>query len=104
MISSSAASIETAGGNNLKSATGLPDYGKVATILIGVVAGWIILLCLLGREDLGAQFELSKAAYETGAGNDEKAVDGNGDEFAAHGGEGEKAGTSFSEDVDEEKR
>jgi SHS family lactate transporter-like MFS transporter len=71
MVSSASAQIETTAGSNLKTAEGRPDYGKVGAILISVVAAWIILCCLVGRESHGAHFEKGKAAFEEGAGNDE---------------------------------
>lgn len=54
----------------IKTPSGAPDYGKVSTILIGVVASFIVILCIFGREDHSAQFELGKAAFEEGAGQD----------------------------------
>lgn len=92
MVSSASAQIETTAGDTIKTAEGLPDYGKVrfwfcshtkssahqpassrqvSAILIGVVAGWLIVCCLVGREDHGAHFEHGKAAFEKGGGLDE---------------------------------
>ncbi|KAM0791387.1 hypothetical protein ACM66B_005852 [Microbotryomycetes sp. NB124-2] len=71
MVSSASAQIESTAGANIRTAEGEPDYGKVSAILIGVVAGCIILLCLIGSEDHGARFESGKAAFEKGGGRDE---------------------------------
>ncbi|GAA5882443.1 hypothetical protein JCM16303_001736 [Sporobolomyces ruberrimus] len=71
MVSSASAQIETTAGANIKTAEGRPDYGRTGAILIGVVAAWIILCCLVGREAHGSHFEKGKAAFEKGAGNDE---------------------------------
>lgn len=72
MVSSASAQIETTGGNNIRTATGEPDYAKVSAILIGVVAAWIIGCCLIGSEAHGAHFERGKAAFEKGGGRDER--------------------------------
>ncbi|GAA5925137.1 monocarboxylate/H+ symporter [Sporobolomyces koalae] len=71
MVSSASAQIETTAGANLKTAEGRPDYGKTGAILIGTVAGWIILCCLVGRESHGAHFENAKAAFEQGAASED---------------------------------
>ncbi|KAK4054452.1 hypothetical protein OIV83_000946 [Microbotryomycetes sp. JL201] len=71
MVSAASAQIESTAGANIKTADGEPDYGKVSAILIGVVAGCIIFLCLIGSEDHGARFESGKAAFEKGGGRDE---------------------------------
>lgn len=71
MVSSASAQIETTAGANIKTPEGRPNYAKVGAILIGVVAAWIILCCLIGREAHGSHFEKGKAAFEQGAGNDE---------------------------------
>ncbi|GAA5832455.1 hypothetical protein JCM3766R1_003083 [Sporobolomyces carnicolor] len=71
MVSSASAQIEATAGANIKNANGRPSYGRVGAILIGVVAAWIILCCLVGREYHGAHFEQGKAAFEEGAGRDE---------------------------------
>ncbi|SGY93733.1 BQ5605_C037g11607 [Microbotryum silenes-dioicae] len=64
MVSSASAQIESTAGANIKTKSGLPDYGKVSAILIGVVAAWIILCCIFGSEDHSAHFENAKAAFE----------------------------------------
>jgi len=71
MVSSASTQIETTAGANIKTPEGRPNYAKVGAILIGVVAAWIILCCLIGREAHGSHFEKGKAAFEEGAGNDE---------------------------------
>lgn len=71
MISSASAQIESTAGSHIKTASGEPDYGKVSAILLGIVAGGIIILCLIGSEDHGARFEQGKAAFEKGGGRDE---------------------------------
>ncbi|KAL8290318.1 hypothetical protein RQP46_002576 [Phenoliferia psychrophenolica] len=70
MVSAASSQIEATAGENLKTAKGLPDYGKVSCILIGVVAGFIIILTLLGREAHGTHFEKGLAAFEANAGFD----------------------------------
>ncbi|GAA5868242.1 hypothetical protein JCM3774_000615 [Rhodotorula dairenensis] len=71
MVSSSAAQIESVAGDNIKTKSGNPDYGKIGAILICVVAAWIIGCCLIGAEQHGSHFEKGKAAFEVGAGRDE---------------------------------
>ncbi|GAA6038147.1 hypothetical protein JCM8097_005758 [Rhodosporidiobolus ruineniae] len=71
MVSSASAQIEATAGSHIRTKDDRPDYGLVGTILICVVAGWLIGCCLLGAEDHGAHFERGKAAFEEGAGNDE---------------------------------
>lgn len=71
MVSSASSQIEATAGAKIINAKGLPDYGKVSTILIGVVAGAIILLCLVGAEAHSSHFEHGKVAFEAGAANDE---------------------------------
>ncbi|BGP55623.1 hypothetical protein JCM8202_004884 [Rhodotorula sphaerocarpa] len=71
MVSSASAQIEAVAGDQLRTKTGRPDYGKVGAILIGVVAAWIIGCCLVGAEQHGAHFEKGKVAFEIGGGRDE---------------------------------
>lgn len=71
MVSAASAQIETTAGDKIKTPEGLPDYGKVSAILIGVVSAWLIVCCIVGREDHGAHFERGKAAFEKGGGLDE---------------------------------
>lgn len=94
MVSSASAQIEAVAGDQLRTKTGRPDYGKVSrstagarewassltlsflyaevgAILIGVVAAWIIGCCLVGAEQHGAHFEKGKVAFEIGGGRDE---------------------------------
>lgn len=51
----------TAGGENLRttspSGADIPDYARVLQIFLAVVAGWLILLCLIGDEAHSAEFE-----------------------------------------------
>lgn len=61
-VSAASAQIETTAGDRIKTAAGLPDYGKVSAILIGVVSGWIIFFTLVGREALGSHFEQGKVS------------------------------------------
>lgn len=70
MVSSASAQIEATAGQNIKTAAGTPDYGTVSTILIGTVAGAIILLNLVGPEVHSSDFTAGKSAVEDGAGND----------------------------------
>ena len=45
-----------------------PDYGKIGAVLIGIVAGCLIICCCIGREFRGAKFEEAKIATQAGAG------------------------------------
>ncbi|GAA5857105.1 hypothetical protein JCM9279_001785 [Rhodotorula babjevae] len=71
MVSSASAQIEATAGENLKTAAGRPNYGLIGIILITIVAGGIIICCLVGAEAHGSHFEKGKAAFEEGAGRDE---------------------------------
>lgn len=71
-----------AGGNNLRTTVlndgklvDVPDYATVQGILLGVVAGFLILCTIIGPENHGSHFEKAKAAFEEGAGEDEVAPD-----------------------------
>ncbi|KAJ3007940.1 hypothetical protein HKX48_008860 [Thoreauomyces humboldtii] len=70
MVSSASAQIETTAGDRYKTSEGLPDYGKVSLILIGVISGVIIVCALVGREEHAAQFEKGRAAFERDSGAD----------------------------------
>lgn len=70
MVSSASAQIESTAGAKIKTAEGLPDYGKVSIILIAVISGAIIICMLVGKEDHGSHFEKGKAAFEEGGGLD----------------------------------
>ncbi|WVQ78848.1 hypothetical protein IAT38_000939 [Cryptococcus sp. DSM 104549] len=71
MASSASAQIEAVGGERMKDpATGLPAYGKVSAILIGVAAGVLVVCCIFGTEQHGAHFEKGRAAFEKDAGLD----------------------------------
>lgn len=79
MISSSASQIEATAGDNWRvfvRGADRPDYGRIQAVLIGTVAGYIILLTLFGKEYKGAHFESAKTAVEDGAGLDEPAGNG----------------------------
>ncbi|GAA5820011.1 hypothetical protein JCM11251_005447 [Rhodosporidiobolus azoricus] len=71
MVSSASAQIEATAGSNIRTADDKPNYGLIGTILISVVAGWLIGCCLIGAEQHGSHFEKGKAAFEEGGGNDE---------------------------------
>jgi hypothetical protein len=71
MISSASAQIEATAGQRIRTPAGTPDYGLVSTILIGTVAGAIILLCLVGPEIHSSDFTTGKSAVEAGAGKQE---------------------------------
>ncbi|KAF8644377.1 hypothetical protein AX16_008502 [Volvariella volvacea WC 439] len=75
MVSSAASQIEATGGDNLKTTITIdgeekvvPDYATVQGILIGVVAAFIVIVTVLGPENIGSQFEKAKTAFEEGAG------------------------------------
>lgn len=53
----------------------MPDYATVQGILVGVVAGFVVLCTIVGPEHHGSHFEKAKAAFEEGAGEDEVAPD-----------------------------
>ena len=53
----------------------MPDYATVQGILVGVVAGFVILCTIVGPEHHGSHFEKAKAAFEEGAGEDQEAPD-----------------------------
>ncbi|KAK4700378.1 MFS transporter, SHS family, lactate transporter, partial [Phenoliferia sp. Uapishka_3] len=74
MVSSASAQIEATAGAKILTKKGLPNYGKVSVILIGVVSGFIIIMTILGREAHSAHFENGKAAFEKDAGLDEHGV------------------------------
>ncbi|KAM0750242.1 carboxylic acid transporter [Meredithblackwellia eburnea MCA 4105] len=82
MVSSASSQIEATAGDKIKK-NGVPDYGKVSIILISVVAGFIIIVTLFGREYHGAHFENTKAAFEENAGFDELDHEGNPKRAAA---------------------
>ncbi|KAJ3718118.1 carboxylic acid transporter [Lentinula guzmanii] len=84
MVSSASAQIESTGGEHLKTTiavpvsstnpTGrkvVPDYATVQGILIGCVAGFLLLVTLFGPENHGYEFEKHRAAFEEGGGDDE---------------------------------
>ncbi len=71
MVSSASAQIEATAGARLRDPKfGLPAYGKVSAILIGVAAGVLIVCCLIGAEEHSAHFEKGRAAFEKDAGLD----------------------------------
>ncbi|KAL8278083.1 hypothetical protein RQP46_009543 [Phenoliferia psychrophenolica] len=72
MVSAASAQIEATAGEKILTPKGLPNYGLVSIILIGVVSGFIIIMTILGREDHSAHFETGKAAFEVNAGYDEE--------------------------------
>lgn len=83
MISAASSQIEAKAGESLRVNAKTPDYGLVSVILISVVAGYIIVLMLVGHEDHGTHFEESKAAFEHGAGKETASQLANGRQ--AHG-------------------
>jgi len=72
MASSAAATIETRGGEHIKMDNPrwkpgddpkdrqIPDFGTVSAILLGCVAGYMIIVLILGDENPGAEFELAE--------------------------------------------
>lgn len=71
MIASASAQIEATAGDKIRNpVTGKPEYGKVSAILIAAAASALILCCLVGAEDHGANFEKGRAAFEKDAGLD----------------------------------
>jgi len=82
MVSSASAQIEATGGAHLKTTViknGVPtqvaNYATVQGILVGVVAGFLVLCTIVGPENHGSHFEKYKAAFEEGAGHDEEMPD-----------------------------
>ncbi|KAL7419927.1 hypothetical protein Q5752_005846 [Cryptotrichosporon argae] len=58
MVASASAQIEATAGDKLTDpTTGLPAYGKVSAILIGVAGAVIVGCCLVGREAHAVQYE-----------------------------------------------
>ena len=71
MVSAASAQIEAVAGQSITDpVTGVPDYGRVSAILIGVAAFVLIVCCLVGAEVHGAHFERGRAAFEKDAGFD----------------------------------
>ncbi|KAI0667769.1 MFS general substrate transporter [Trametes maxima] len=76
MVSSASAQIEATGASNLHTTIidkdgkpkVVPDYATVQGILIGVVAAFVLIITIIGPENIGSHFEKSKAAFEEGAG------------------------------------
>ncbi|CCM06723.1 uncharacterized protein FIBRA_09017 [Fibroporia radiculosa] len=86
MVSSASAQIEATGGDNIKTtiiSNGQPkvvaNYATVQGILVGVVAGFVILCTIVAPENHGSHFEKYKAAFEEGAGRDEEMLEGDVD-------------------------
>jgi len=78
MVSSASAQIESTGGDHLKTTiiesgkpTIVPDYAKVQSILIGVVAAFVLIMTIIGPENHGSHFEKHKAAFLEGAAEDD---------------------------------
>lgn len=81
MVASASAQIEATAGARIRDpVTGKPAYGKVSAILIAVAAAVLILCCLVGAEDHGANFEKGRAAFEQDAGLDIGELKGSGEE------------------------
>lgn len=72
MASSASATIETRGGDHIKmdnprwkpgddpSMRQIPDYGTVSAILLGCVAGYMLIILCMAHENPGAEFELAE--------------------------------------------
>ncbi|KIY44464.1 MFS general substrate transporter [Fistulina hepatica ATCC 64428] len=82
MVSSASSQIEATGGDHLKTTiiedgkeTVVPNYATVQGILIGSVAVFLLIVTVIGPENLGAHFERHKAAFEEGAGQDDAIAD-----------------------------
>ena len=72
MPSSASATIETKGGDHIQkdspawrpgddpATRRIPDYGKVSGILLGCVAGYLLVMICLGVENPGAEFEIAE--------------------------------------------
>ncbi|SCV72011.1 BQ2448_4705 [Microbotryum intermedium] len=97
MVSSASAQIESTAGAKIKTKSGLPDYGKVSAILIGVVAAWIIVCCIFGSEDHSAHFENAKAAFEPRGPTEVEGKDARSSPSLE--GEGEKDDVEYKEHV-----
>ncbi|KAN0074572.1 MFS general substrate transporter [Tylopilus felleus] len=82
MISAASAQIEATGGKNFQTykmvdgvLTVVPGYATVQGIFIGVVAGFVILITIIGPEKHAAHFEDHKAAFEEGGGSDDTVME-----------------------------
>ncbi|KAG2123834.1 carboxylic acid transporter protein [Suillus clintonianus] len=82
MISSASATIESTGGDHLKTTimkngvlTVVQDYATVQAIFIGVVAAFVVIVTIIGPENHGSHFEAHKAAFEEGGGRDDAIAD-----------------------------
>ena len=49
----------------------MSDYATVQGILIGVVAAFVLVVTIIGPENIGSHFEKHKTAFEEGGGRDE---------------------------------
>ena len=78
----------------------VPDYASVQGILIGVVAAFVLVVTIIGPENIGSHFEKHKTAFEEGGGRDELEDEG------VEGGEGGSSENSrpTSVQVVDEKR
>ena len=76
------------------------DYATVQGILIGVVAAFVLVVTIIGPENIGSHFEKHKTAFEEGGGRDELEDEG------VEGGEGGSSQNSrpTSVQVVDEKR
>ncbi|KIY53809.1 MFS general substrate transporter, partial [Fistulina hepatica ATCC 64428] len=92
MVSSASSQIEATGGDHLKMTiiedgkeTVVPNYATVQGILIESVAVFLLVVTVIGPENLGVHFEQHKAALEEGAGQDDAIVGGHKFEIDACG-------------------
>lgn len=75
MISSASAQIEATGAAHETTVVNgkvVPNFAKVQGIFIGVVAAYVVIITILGPENHGSHFEMHKAAFEEGAGRDDR--------------------------------
>ena len=68
--------------------TVVSDYATVQGILIGVVAAFVLVITIIGPENIGSHFEKAKTAFEEGGGRDELKEEE--DEENAAGGKGSR--------------
>ncbi|KII86733.1 hypothetical protein PLICRDRAFT_665144 [Plicaturopsis crispa FD-325 SS-3] len=78
MVSSASSQIEATGGAHQRTTivengvvTDIPDYATVQAIFMGVIAGFTLIITILGPENHSSHFEKHKAAFEEGGGRDE---------------------------------
>ena len=81
------------------------DYATVQGILIGVVSAFVLVVTIIGPENIGSHFEKHKTAFEEGGGEDDIEED-DGSQMREASGSGAASADSrpTSMRVDDEKR